>query len=248
MAAASIRGKRGGARRLPAGHLPEADERDDPGTGAEAEHHRLSGGVDRCTPLDRHGRGDGPTPPPHPLPHDRRRLAGEDQASRESHLRCSRSGPSAHRVLGRDPVAFRLDVDDEPPRRGTGKSARRDGPIGPEREKPEGFRLFGHGRPRSTLIAYWWLRVLCTWISRTALPCRRITSATARGTTVPTLPPGIAFDIRTWLPVRPLTTNPYCFESIFITVSPDTGLSPGTLGHLERRDDRPSPVFQREFF
>ncbi len=25
-----------------------------------------------------------------------------------------------------------------------------------------------------------------------------------------------------------------------------TGLSPGTLGHLKRRDDRPSPVFQRE--
>ena len=64
----------------------------------------------------------------------------------------------------------------------------------------------------------------------------------------PHLTAGIAFDIRTRLPVRPLTTNPYCFESIFITVSPDTGLSPGTLGHLERRDDRPSPVFQREFF
>jgi hypothetical protein len=40
--------------------------------------------------------------------------------------------------------------------------------------------------------------------------------------------------------------NPYCFESILITVSPGMGLCPGTLGHLERRDDRLSPVFQRE--
>ena len=46
---------------------------------------------------------------------------------------------------------------------------------------------------------------------------------------------GSIFDRRTWLPVCPVTANPYCFESIFITVSPDTGLSPGTLGHLERR-------------
>jgi len=30
-------------------------------------------------------------------------------------------------------------------------------------------------------------------------------------------------------------------ESITIAVSPETDLSPGTLGHLKRRDDRPLP-------
>ncbi|HQC34643.1 MAG TPA: hypothetical protein PLG95_07925, partial [Methanoculleus sp.] len=34
--------------------------------------------------------------------------------------------------------------------------------------------------------------------------------------------------------------------SIYITVSPDTGLSPGTLGHLKRRDNQPFSVFQQE--
>ena len=40
----------------------------------------------------------------------------------------------------------------------------------------------GHGRPRSMLMVYWWFRVRRTWISRTALPYRRIPSATTRGT------------------------------------------------------------------
>ena len=61
-------------------------------------------------------------------------------------------------------------------------------------------------------------------------------------------PDSLKFIISYMLEHYPLVVNPYCFESIFITVSPDTGLSPGTLGHLKRRDDRSSPVFQREFF
>src|SRR5690606_12748103 len=55
-------------------------------------------------------------------------------------------------------------------------------PIGPSHGAGEGSRFRRHGRPRSTFIEYWWLRVLLTLISRTALPWCRIASATARGT------------------------------------------------------------------
>lgn len=55
------------------------------------------------------------------------------------------------------------------------------GPIGPSHRTG---RVLAppHPRPRPTLIAYWWFRVRRTLISRTARPCRRISSATARGT------------------------------------------------------------------
>ena len=55
-------------------------------------------------------------------------------------------------------------------------------PFDPSRTAGKGSRFRGHPRPRSTLIAYWWFRVLLTLIFRTARPCRRISSATARGT------------------------------------------------------------------
>lgn len=70
------------------------------------------------------------------------------------------------RHLGRDPVALPLHIDDEPARGSAGERAR---------PRP-------HPRPRSMLIAYWWFRVRRTLISRTARPCRRISSAIARGT------------------------------------------------------------------
>src|SRR5690606_6446378 len=103
------KGKEGGACRLPAGDPLETDERDDPGPGTEAEHHRPTRRIHSRMPLDRHGRGDDPARPPHPLPRHRGWAAGKDQASH---------------VFGRDPAALRLDVDKEPARRGAGKGSR----------------------------------------------------------------------------------------------------------------------------
>jgi len=45
-------GEEGDARRLPAGHPTERDERDDPATGLSLDHHRPSGRVQGCVSLD----------------------------------------------------------------------------------------------------------------------------------------------------------------------------------------------------
>ncbi len=128
------------------------------------EHHRLTGSVHRRVALDRNSKPGGflellprtfDAPAPfrwNVAPCGQSLLADQDPArGRPRVVLADRDHPAVEKqvleVLRLDPVLLGVDGDVECSASPMGEGAGRDGPIGPEREKTFGFRLFSHGRP-----------------------------------------------------------------------------------------------------